>query len=169
MKVKVGESNNVILHLHAISRAGIPSKVKPLAWDGFGLGDLELSWPYWQRQNGRQYGNLNSSLLLTPAPAGVEVFWSAEPAGCFSGASDMPFVVFRRREGSRFWEQVSPMIKCLNPNDTSLLWTDTEVEPDTWYTYSVVRYDRNGEFHFQYGPDTLCHLPAGPTCSGPQP
>ena len=169
MKVKVGESNNVILHLHAISWGGGPSNVKPYAWDGFGIGDLELSWPNWPRQNPRQYQVTNTSLLLTPAPGGgIEVFWSAEPAGC-GGGNESPFIVFRRREGSRFWQQVSPLITCQTPFDTSLTWTDPDTEPDTWYTYTVVRYDLNGEFSFQYGPDTTCHLPAGPTCSGPQP
>ena len=111
----------------------------------------------------------NTSLLLTPAPGGgIEVFWSAEPAGC-GGGNESPFIVFRRREGSRFWQQVSPLITCQTPFDTSLTWTDPDTEPDTWYTYTVVRYDLNGEFSFQYGPDTTCHLPAGPTCSGPQP
>jgi hypothetical protein len=168
MKVKIGEAANVVLHLRAIGWSGVPGSVKPYRWDGWGSGDLVLTWPSWPRRNSRLTPPAQEALTLTPTTQFVELAWGAEPAGCGDGI-DLPFAVFRRRGSSQHWEQVSPLLGCPGVSDTSLKWRDSSLDEDTWYTYTVLRLDSLGEFHFQYGPAQICYEPAGATCTDPQP
>ena len=168
MKVKVGEASNVVLHLRAIGWSGIPGNVKPYFWDGFGNGDLVLDWPLWRKRNFRNQPVSWADLTLTPIGNEIELSWGTEPTGC-AQTTARPFVVYRRRGSSTRWQQVSPVLTCVNAIDTVLKWRDTDTEVDTWYSYVVVRYDRYGEFLHQYGEAQICNMPAGPTCSAPQP
>jgi len=71
-------------------------------------------------------------------------------------------LVFRQRNDSPHWKQISPLFTCFD-SAFPVEYRDTDVEDGFCYRYVAVRLGPPGEFEYQYGPTAVLY-PSGDPC-----
>jgi hypothetical protein len=154
MRTVLGESHDLVLRLMAIGWSGEEGESLPYSWDGFTANDDVLEWPEFRDVNRGEKGE-PSVLAATYDGAfdAIRLEWEAYPDGC-ENKDARPFIVFRKRAGAKRWAQISPPFRCAQDLNPNLEYRDRDVETGFSYTYTVIRLSSDGEFDFQYGPET---------------
>jgi hypothetical protein len=188
-----------LLFLVAVGWTGCEGKGQTFRWSETGrvpAGDGELDWPEHDAGNpvvlAGDAAAYDPDLVLIQdvGPSKIHVFWTPYPSCVVCTAPDVPpgctdpddpragpFAVFRRRAGAKSWQQISPLIDCWPDTSVNQMrFDDRDVQEDTWYTYTVVRQTKLGEFFMQHGPaydaggsTQFCFSEVGVADCGPEP
>lgn len=168
----------VRFYLAGVGWSGREGLAAPFVASGLELADGTLDWPRHPERNPDlppPPDGPDLSIQLTPVGGAnpyMRVVWIPEPPCSDTDWVDAPFALFRRRDNAARWQQLSPLFTCWSHAPIEELeYHDQDVQEGHWYSYTLLRLDRQGEFHRQHGPtDFTCFDTADPgTCTTPQP
>jgi hypothetical protein len=147
MWVDVEETADIHLQLAAIGWTGHEGHLGGYTWTGYQANDDELDWPKYYDTT--YLLTIDSDLQVNPMAGYNELRWAPPDItpDCFD--SGETFVVFRQRNNSPNWKQISPLFSCFE--NWEIWYHDHDVEDGFCYSYVVVRLDEMGEFASQYG------------------
>jgi hypothetical protein len=162
MWVDVSETEDIVLQLYAIGWTGFEGAQEAYRWSGYQARDDTLDWPEFRDRNYYVLsGDPEHVLTVTPGPGYNDLSWPY-PEGENCASPTKSFVVFRQRNDSPHWKQISPLFTCFDPA-FPVEYQDTDVEDGFCYRYVAVRLGLSGEFEYQYGPTAVLY-PSGDPC-----